>query len=370
MSKYFKEIIDDIICKSKGFLKLPAGPNDTRPRSPEAGMLRYNDESATFEGYSKGKWGDIGGSGTIQWIGYDDQVTPMIVGKGYTLDTSAAVKTFKLPPAPNPDDYVWVADRNGYFATNSCFISGNGKKIMGLSEALEMNVSYIAVQLTYIDAVIGWKITSGVGLGAGPQVFKRSIWPTVTAGSTQIQIQYNPGTVDVYKNGRKLNEGRAGADGFTATNGTSIVLNTAALGADIFEVIMFTRFVITDDKYLSKDDGGTLTKHVVTNGSSGVVKDLGAAGSSVQMNFFETNFFKMSLGNACMLTTPLTPGVSAGVWYLYVTITNSATASLSFDSSFKITNGVMDYTLGTTNILCVLSDGSGTFDVFINKRGT
>lgn len=367
--KYFKEFFDDIIVKQKGFLQLPSGMNQHRPRDPAAGMLRYNAETETFEGYSKSKWGDIGGSGQIQWTVAGLESTPLSSGKGALLDTTSAPKTYLLPANPNADDYVWVADYTGYFATNSCFISGNGKKIMGLSESLELNVSFMSCRLTYIDSVVGWKITDGVGLGAGPHVFKRSVWPTVAAGATQISVSYTPGTIDVYKNGRKLNEGRAGADGFTATSGFNVQLNTAALGSDIFEVVQYTRFVITEDKYLSKDDGGNILKHVTTNGASCNIVDLGVAGSSVQMNFNSQNFYKMTLAGACVLNAPITAGVKAGVWYLYITITNSGSAALQFDSSFKIAQGTMDYTLGTTNILSILQDGSGSYDVFINRRG-
>jgi hypothetical protein len=44
---------------------------------------------------------------------------------------------------------------------------------MGLGESLELNVSFMSARLTYINDVVGWKITDGVGLGAGPHVFKR-----------------------------------------------------------------------------------------------------------------------------------------------------------------------------------------------------
>jgi hypothetical protein len=80
--KIFKEILDDVIIRSKGFFQLPKGQTAHRPRQPSAGMLRYNEETETFEGFTKGKWGDVGGSGLIQWSLWSDTVNPLPSGKG------------------------------------------------------------------------------------------------------------------------------------------------------------------------------------------------------------------------------------------------------------------------------------------------
>jgi hypothetical protein len=52
-----------------GQVKLPAGTIAQRSGSPANGMLRYNTDSAQFEGYAAGQWGGIGGAqagGAIQ----------------------------------------------------------------------------------------------------------------------------------------------------------------------------------------------------------------------------------------------------------------------------------------------------------------
>lgn len=52
-----------------GQVKMPAGTNAQRSGSPANGMLRYNTDSAQFEGYAAGQWGGIGGAqagGAIQ----------------------------------------------------------------------------------------------------------------------------------------------------------------------------------------------------------------------------------------------------------------------------------------------------------------
>jgi hypothetical protein len=43
-------------------IKLPAGTTAQRPGSPTNGMIRYNTDEETFEGYVDGAWGPIGGA--------------------------------------------------------------------------------------------------------------------------------------------------------------------------------------------------------------------------------------------------------------------------------------------------------------------
>jgi len=45
-----------------GHIKLPAGTTAQRPASPTNGMIRYNTDEQTFEGYVDGAWGPIGGA--------------------------------------------------------------------------------------------------------------------------------------------------------------------------------------------------------------------------------------------------------------------------------------------------------------------
>lgn len=56
------------------YWKVPAGTTGQRPGSPVAGMIRYNSDLATFEGYSGSLWGAIGGGGggaAVNWLEQD-----------------------------------------------------------------------------------------------------------------------------------------------------------------------------------------------------------------------------------------------------------------------------------------------------------
>jgi len=53
-------------------LTLPVGNTDQRPANSEVGMIRYNSELETFEGFSANTWGSIGGGGATG--GGDDEI--------------------------------------------------------------------------------------------------------------------------------------------------------------------------------------------------------------------------------------------------------------------------------------------------------
>jgi hypothetical protein len=58
----------DVTFSSTGAITLPSGTSAQQPGSPVNGMIRYNSDSTSFEGYAGGAWGSIGGaSGGINY---------------------------------------------------------------------------------------------------------------------------------------------------------------------------------------------------------------------------------------------------------------------------------------------------------------
>jgi len=100
---------------------------------------------------------------------------------------------------------------------------------------------------------------------------------TATASQTTFTVAYTPGFVDVFYNGSKL-----AASEFTATNGTTIVLGTAAQLNDIIEVIAYSYTVGAFTGI-----GGSGTANYVakfTSGSTIATSSIYDSGSNVGIN--------------------------------------------------------------------------------------
>jgi len=94
-----------------GALELPSGTLGERPGTPVEGMIRYNSDSDSFEGYAAGAWAGIGGSGTVDKITqpYVAPETAFAVGEVLYLD-GAVYKRAKADAA-NTAEVVGVVSR-------------------------------------------------------------------------------------------------------------------------------------------------------------------------------------------------------------------------------------------------------------------
>lgn len=82
-----------VITSATGSEILPVGTTAQRDSSPTNGYIRYNTSLNTFEGYSNGAWGSIGGGATG---GGGDQVfqeNALVVTTTYTLTTGKSASS-------------------------------------------------------------------------------------------------------------------------------------------------------------------------------------------------------------------------------------------------------------------------------------
>jgi hypothetical protein len=79
-----------------GFLLIPKGTTAERPAVPVAGEIRYNTTISSFEGYSGGAWGQLGGGATGAG---GDQV---FVENGVTVTASYTLTTNKNAESVGP----------------------------------------------------------------------------------------------------------------------------------------------------------------------------------------------------------------------------------------------------------------------------
>ena len=98
---------------------------------------------------------------------------------------------------------------------------------------------------------------------------------TYTGSTTVFPISYDAGFIDVYLNGIKLDPD----NDFTATNGTSVTLSSAAATGDIVDMVAYGTFELANFSVgdaNNVDLTGQLTGHVLTyNGTNYVPSDQG-----------------------------------------------------------------------------------------------
>jgi len=86
----------DVLLSGTGQLDLPAGTTAQRSGSPNSGMIRFNTDLTTFEGYNGTAWGAIGGGATGG--GSDD----VFYENGQTVTTNYTLTTGKNAVTAGP----------------------------------------------------------------------------------------------------------------------------------------------------------------------------------------------------------------------------------------------------------------------------
>jgi hypothetical protein len=94
---------------------------------------------------------------------------------------------------------------------------------------------------------------SGVGVGSTGRVLVSTAigctWApprtsnvfTATSGQTTFSVSYIVGLVDVYVNGVRLVPPPSGLSEFSASNSTTVVLNTACFGGEVVEIVTYSK---------------------------------------------------------------------------------------------------------------------------------
>lgn len=116
-----------------------------------------------------------------------------------------------------------------------------------------------SVNDTYTYSGKTWKWDGSVWLPQSSLGYTKSTF-TATASQTTFEVTYTVGYVEVYLNGAKLS-----VDDYTATSGTSIVLDTGASLNDVVEIISWQVVGITPG-YVPIT-GGTFTGDIAFGGA-------------------------------------------------------------------------------------------------------
>jgi hypothetical protein len=150
-----------------GALTLPAGTEAQRP-TPAAGMVRYNTDSSSFEGYASGTWSGIGGGGTTDRF---TQASP-VLSVGDVVYLNGSIYTKALATAVNTAEVVGVISRGpGSLGANTYEVTLSGE-VSGLTGLTAGDVYFLSAA------------TAGLAVNVEPSVINQVSVPIGVASTT------------------------------------------------------------------------------------------------------------------------------------------------------------------------------------------
>jgi len=159
---------------------------------------------------------------------------------------------------------------------------------------------------------------------------------TATSGQTAFSVIYTVGLVEgVYRNGIKL-----GTADYTATNGTSIVLNTGAVTGDLIEVVYFTAVAVTNVVNTISFGSTGLTPSTASTGAITVAGTLAIANGGTGLTSVGTSgYYLQSTGSGLQYAA-----VSGGS-----TVTPTTTNATYYIVGSSATSGTLTAYISNTN---------------------
>lgn len=244
-----------------------------------------------------------------------------------------------------PSDLFTGNGSNTVFTMSS--VPGNDAALLVTIDGVRQHTdtySYSANTLTFSEAPGSGAIIETVNMGSRADViitegvYKKTQF-TATASQTNFTIAtgYTVGFVDVYLNGIRL----VVADDFTANDGSTVILTTAAAAGDSVEVVAYGTFNVANALLKS---GDTMSGNLVvsgtsvlqapvaianTSGNTFVIANTGAVTSSSNTLTVGTAVYVTANGNVGINNN--TPDDNAG--YRALSITGSTGGQIYFRSS-------------------------------------
>mgnify|MGYP001365178318 FL=1 len=137
------------------YVLIPVGSELQRPGSPNAGYLRFNSDTGTFEGYDGTQWTGIGGGNPWETITSNKTAS---ANDRYFVDTSSNAIIVNLPAAPNAGDIIRFLDLEGTFETNTLTLNPGLLNINATNDTLIVDTNNAGLAVVYTNATQGWKI--------------------------------------------------------------------------------------------------------------------------------------------------------------------------------------------------------------------
>jgi hypothetical protein len=341
---------------------LPSGNTSQRPASPAAGMVRYNSEIASFEGYSSGAWSSLGGVKSVDAFTY------------ILAETSAG--------ASNGDLDFYAENSAGNAATQvGQWNRTNLKDYTGTIVGTQTTQNVFNATATTVNA-FGAATTLTIGGTSGTATIRNgtvAVTNNATVGGTLSVTGDQTNTGDLAVNGgdltttattaslfnanaTTLNIGQAGTTiSIGATSGTTTVRNNLTVTGDLTingtTTTVNATTITVDDKNIelgsvaspsnTTADGGGITLKGATDKTLNWVNATGAWTSSEDFNLVTGKTFEINAVNVLDASSVLGSATTATVAGAATTLTIGATSGTATirNATVAITNAA---TVGST----------------------
>lgn len=161
----------------------------------------------------------------------------------------AVQKNFKITNGLEVNDNLIFADADSNKVGIATTTLTHTLTVNGGIDAEEINIAGVTTTNNLViqgtltaNASIGstGNYLSSTGVGVTWVSPRTSTVEIATNGQTTFNVNYTVGYVDVYVNGIRLISPPSGYAEFTASNGTSVILNDACFGDEIVELVVYS----------------------------------------------------------------------------------------------------------------------------------
>jgi hypothetical protein len=291
-------------------------------------------------------------AGTISGVALGSNLNALTAGTYLTSGgtyTGATARTFAVDATDaNTASKVVARDASGNFSANviTAALTGNASTATNLGGGGAYTIVYQSAAGTtaYLtNGTTGQVLTANTGAAptwaaSGGNAYTRTTY-TATSGQTSFSVTYTAGYLEVYLNGVLLT-----ASDYTATNGTTVVLTSAAALNDIVEFIAFNTTAISNT-----------TANNLLAGTAGQIVYQSAPDTTAFSAVGTSGQYLQSNGTGA--PTWATPTVAPSP----LTLSASANLTLPASSSQNIYFASKIITLDANRELVIYSNGSSSF---------
>ena len=352
-----------------GYLQVPVGTNAQRPYSPATGMIRYNSDTVSFEGYSSSAWSSLGGVSSVDKYTYIRAETSAGASNGeleFFAKNAAGTAAVKVA-GMNYSRFLEVTGTVlGTQTTQTLYNTvATTVNAFGAATAITLGNATSATLTLNPGTLVGSNTTQTVFDTTATTVNAFGAATTLTLGNaTSATVTIRPGTVvgsnttqNLYNTtATTLNIGGAATTlALGASTGTATIANPTVVGVGTTQNLWNTTATTVNFA------GAATTLNIGANSGTLTLNNPTIVGTQTTQNIFNTvattvNAFgaatTLTLGNATSATLTLRPGTVVGSNTTQTLYNTVATTVNAFGAATAITLG------NTTSATLTLNPGT------------